>query len=112
MISSKRLGLFNPVNPATGNRKTSHFLIGDVSHLSPMNATTGLTVDIPTDLNDALADYLAKHPDWDLGRVLAAALSLFLLQNGDRDRRVSRVYLEALFHQPTAPETEEAQATT
>lgn len=66
-----------------------------------MNATTELTVTLPADLTEALSAYLAKHPDWDLSRILAAALSLFLLQNGDRDRRVSRVYLESLFRQPS-----------
>jgi predicted TPR repeat methyltransferase len=44
-------------------------------------------------------NYLQSHPDWDQTRVLTAALSLFLLQNGESDRRAARVYLETLFHQ-------------
>ncbi|MEH1851477.1 MAG: DUF2811 domain-containing protein [Nostoc sp.] len=41
--------------------------------------------------------YLEKHPDWDEHRLITAAISLFLLQNADGDRRVSQVYLETLF---------------
>ncbi|OYD86705.1 hypothetical protein CDG77_33530, partial [Nostoc sp. 'Peltigera membranacea cyanobiont' 213] len=37
------------------------------------------------------------HPDWDEHRLITAAISLFLLQNADGDRRVSQVYLETLF---------------
>ena len=44
-------------------------------------------------------NYLESHPDWDQNLVLTAALSLFLLQNGESDRRAARVYLETLFHQ-------------
>ncbi|MEO1186350.1 MAG: DUF2811 domain-containing protein, partial [Cyanobacteria bacterium J06636_27] len=49
-------------------------------------------------LHESLKNYLETHPDWDQDRVLTAALSLFLLQNGDSDRRAARVYLETLFH--------------
>ena len=52
---------------------------------------------IPEELQAALEDYLAQHPDWDEERVVTAAIALFLLQNGDGDRRASRVYLETLF---------------
>jgi hypothetical protein len=43
---------------------------------------------------------LDSHPDWDQDRVFTAALSLFLLQNGDCDRRAARVYLDSLFKHP------------
>ncbi|WP_193200389.1 DUF2811 domain-containing protein [Nostoc sp. MG11] len=63
-----------------------------------MNATVSILTEIPVTLDESLKDYLEKHPDWDAHRVLKAALSLFLLQHGDSDRRVAQVYLEALFH--------------
>ena len=63
-----------------------------------MNATVSITTEIPEELHESLKSYLETHPDWDQDRVFAAALSLFLLQNGNGDRRASRVYLETLFH--------------
>jgi len=63
-----------------------------------MHATVSILAEIPEDLHDSLKGYLETHPNWDQDRVFAAALSLFLLQNGDSDRRASRVYLETLFH--------------
>ncbi|CDN15894.1 MAG: DUF2811 domain-containing protein [Richelia sp.] len=63
-----------------------------------MNPTVSIFTEIPETLHESLNSYLAAHPDWDQNRVLTAALSLFLLQNGDSDRRAARVYLETLFH--------------
>ena len=65
-----------------------------------MTPTQPLIAEIPQVLQEALQDYLKQHPDWSQNRVLAAALALFLLQNGDGDRRASKVYLEALFRPP------------
>ncbi len=63
-----------------------------------MNATVSILTEIPEELHESLKSYLETHPDWDQDRVFAAALSLFLLQNGNGDRRAVRVYLETLFH--------------
>jgi hypothetical protein len=65
-----------------------------------MNATVSILAEIPEGLHDSLRMYLETHPDWDHDRVFAAALSLFLLQNGDSDRRAARVYLDTLFKHP------------
>jgi predicted TPR repeat methyltransferase len=64
-----------------------------------MNATVPIFTEIPETLKESLNSYLENHPDWDQNRVLTAALSLFLLQNGESDRKAARVYLETLFHQ-------------
>ncbi len=65
-----------------------------------MNAMVSILAEIPESLHDSLKTYLESHPDWDQDRVFAAALSLFLLQNGDCDRRAARVYLDTLFKHP------------
>lgn len=62
-----------------------------------MQTTVSILAEIPEPLHASLKDYLERHPDWDQDRVFSAALSLFLLQNGECDRRASRVYLETLF---------------
>lgn len=62
-----------------------------------MTTTVSILAEIPEELHTAITLYLESHPDWDQDRVFAAALSLFLLQNGDCDRRAARVYLNAVF---------------
>ena len=64
-----------------------------------MNTTVPILTEIPTILQESMNNYLESHPDWDQNRVLTAALSLFLLQNGESDPRAARVYFETLFHQ-------------
>jgi len=56
-----------------------------------------LMAEVPEDLHEALQAYLDNHPAWSQHRVFCAALSLFLMQNGYTDRRVNRIYLDALF---------------
>lgn len=63
-----------------------------------MKATVSILTEIPEELHQSLKGYLESHPDWDQDRVFSAALSLFLLQNSNGDRRAARVYLETLFH--------------
>ncbi|MGF1574619.1 MAG: DUF2811 domain-containing protein [Synechococcaceae cyanobacterium RM1_1_27] len=62
-----------------------------------MNPSVSILAEIPEELHDTLKGYLTQHPDWDQDRVFTAALSLFLLQNGDTDRRAARIYLNSLF---------------
>lgn len=73
-----------------------------------MNATVSILAEIPETLHESLTTYLETHPDWDQDRVFCAALSLFLLQNGEGGspeasrcyRQAARVYLETLFQYP------------
>lgn len=62
-----------------------------------MSTTMSILADIPEDLHDTLMSYLETHPDWDQDRILSAALSLFLMQYGQSDRRIAQVYLNSLF---------------
>jgi predicted TPR repeat methyltransferase len=64
-----------------------------------MSSTISLLTEIPESLHTALAQYLEEHPDWDHDRVLTAALSLFLMQNGKCHEGASRVYLATLFQE-------------
>lgn len=70
-----------------------------------MSTTVSILAEIPEELHETLKNYLESHPDWDQDRVFAAALSLFLLQNGGGSDRIAspnyrstaKVYLNALF---------------
>ncbi len=65
-----------------------------------MNTTISILAEIPEDLHAALTGYLEAHANWDHDSILAAALSLFLLQSGTSDRRAGQVYLETLYERP------------
>lgn len=73
-----------------------------------MNTSVSILAEIPEELHESLTNYLESHPTWDQDRVIAAALSLFLLQNEGNQthqfsqsyRACARVYLETLFQQP------------
>lgn len=83
-------------------------LRGTRTEVSRMNANISILAEIPEELHKSLKGYLDSHPDWDQDRVFAAALSLFLLQNGDNRtqeasknyHQAARVYLETLFQHP------------
>jgi hypothetical protein len=59
--------------------------------------SVNLLVEIPEELYQALQTHLERSPNWDQERLFTAAISLFLLQNGERDVNVSRLYLDSLF---------------
>lgn len=65
----------------------------------PMQLNVSVLAEIPEDLHNALNGFLETHPTWDQDRMYAAALSLFLLQNGQKegDQTPSRIYLDTLF---------------
>jgi hypothetical protein len=61
-----------------------------------MNSTVSLLAELPESLHTALKRYLDGHPEWDQDRAITAALSLFLMQNGN-ESNAARVYLDTLF---------------
>ena len=54
-----------------------------------MQTGVSILAEIPEDLYQSLERYLERYPDWDRERVFSAAISLFLLQNGESDRRAT-----------------------
>ena len=63
-----------------------------------MEQNIALSTELPESVFRALQAYLDEHPNASMDDVLATALSLFLLQNGQGDRReISRAYLDGLF---------------
>ncbi|MGK7944756.1 MAG: DUF2811 domain-containing protein [Microcystaceae cyanobacterium] len=72
-----------------------------------MKTSVSILAEIPEELHNSLTKYIEDHPNWDLERVFAIALSSFLLQSEDASsipssdhyRSCARVYLETLFHE-------------
>lgn len=65
--------------------------------MTAMASKISLSVEVPEELFEAMRDYVETHPSWSQHRVFCAALSLFLMQNGISDRRINRLYLDAVF---------------
>lgn len=65
----------------------------------PDHAPTYVSVvnEFPQDLYEAMAGYIASHPQWDQYRLLQAAVAGFLFQQGCQERAVARHYLDGLF---------------
>jgi len=59
--------------------------------------TVSLRAEVPEPLLVAMQDFIERHPNWDQYRLFQAALAGFLVQNGVRDRGVTRCYLANLF---------------
>ena len=59
--------------------------------------TVSLMVEIPETLHLSIQDYLDTHEMWSQERMMQAALSLFLLQNGVNQPHVNSLYLDSLF---------------
>jgi hypothetical protein len=56
-----------------------------------------LMAEVPAPLLEAMRHFIESHPHWDQYRLFQAALAGFLVQNGIRNRGVTRCYLANLF---------------
>lgn len=67
--------------------------------MTPVNTptTVSLLVEIPEDLHLSIQNYLDVHEKWSQERMMQAALSLFLLQNGVNQPHINSLYLDSLF---------------
>jgi hypothetical protein len=59
--------------------------------------TVSLRADVPEPLLQAMRQFIERHPNWDQYRLFQAALAGFLVQNGVKNRGVTRCYLANLF---------------
>jgi Protein of unknown function (DUF2811) len=51
----------------------------------------------PEDLFDAMAAFIASHPEWDQYRLIQSAVAGFLFQQGCKEQAVVQHYLNSLF---------------
>ena len=55
--------------------------------------TISFQTEIPKQIQQAMKVYIEKHPNWDQYRLLQAAISGFLIQNGISSRLITRLYV-------------------
>ena len=60
-------------------------------------SVVSLRADVPAELLASMQAFIERHPNWDQYRLVQAALAGFLVQNGSRNRDVTRCYLANLF---------------
>lgn len=83
-----------PVNLIDVRFMTS-FITSPAATTTPV--TVSLMIEIPEPLHQSVQDYLDTHELWSQERVMQAALSLFLMQNGMNKPDVNKLYLDSLF---------------
>ena len=59
--------------------------------------TISFQTEIPKHIQQAMKNYIEKHPNWDQYRLLQAALAGFLIQNGISSRLITRLYIGNMF---------------
>ncbi len=53
--------------------------------------------ELPVSLNEAMANFVERYPNWDQYRLIQAALAGFLVQNGVDSRKITRLYIGNMF---------------
>ena len=48
-------------------------------------------------VQQAMKDFIDKHPNWDQYRIIQAAIAGFLMQNGFHNRNLTRLYIGNMF---------------
>ena len=48
-------------------------------------------------LQQAMKEFIEKHPNWDQYRIIQAAIAGFLMQNGINNRNLTRLYIGNMF---------------
>ena len=72
-------------------------IVNVMTSVTTASSTVSLMVEIPEELHLSIQDYLTTHELWSQERMMQAALSLFLLQNGVNKPHVNSLYLDSLF---------------
>tara|TARA_Y100001968_G_scaffold314081_1_gene339019 strand:- start:155 stop:451 length:297 start_codon:yes stop_codon:yes gene_type:complete len=56
-----------------------------------------LHAQLPSALQESMTKFIEKHPNWDQYRLIQAAISGFLVQNGNESRDITRLYIGNMF---------------
>ena len=62
-----------------------------------LDSFVSFLAEVPEPLKEAMANFIDNHPNWDQYRLIQAALSGFLVQNGIDSRSINRIYCQNMF---------------
>jgi len=67
------------------------------SNLTVDDSLISFLAEIPPSIKEAMEAFIDDHPNWDQYRLIQAALSGFLIQNGVDSRPINRLYFQNMF---------------
>ncbi len=73
---------------------------GPSETLSPeqmADSVVSFHAELPLPLQQAMASFIERYPNWDQYRLVQAALAGFLVQNGVESREITRLYVGNMF---------------
>ncbi len=80
-----------------GTNKLSGPEILTTSIDNEVESLVSFLAEVPEPLKEAMATFIENHPNWDQYRLIQAALSGFLVQNGFDSRSINRIYCQNMF---------------
>lgn len=64
---------------------------------SMADSVVSFHAELPLPLQQAMASFIERYPNWDQYRLVQAALAGFLVQNGVESREITRLYVGNMF---------------
>lgn len=68
-----------------------------VSTEQMVDSVVSFHAELPLPLQQAMASFIERYPNWDQYRLVQAALAGFLVQNGVESREITRLYVGNMF---------------
>ena len=78
------------------NKKKTNFE-SNQGYLRQENEIISFKCELHHNLQNAMKDFIDKHPNWDQYRILQAAIAGFLMQKGFNNRDLTRLYVGNMF---------------
>ncbi len=72
-------------------------IIPETSKDNEEDSLVSFLAQVPEPIKEAMATFIESHPNWDQYRLIQAALSGFLVQNGIDSRSINRIYFQNMF---------------
>ena len=69
----------------------------EAKDLSIDDSLISFLAEVPPSIKEAMEAFIDDHPNWDQYRLIQAALSGFLIQNGVDSRSINRLYCQNMF---------------
>ena len=69
----------------------------ETSDLTIDDSLISFLAEVPPSIKEAMEAFIDDHPNWDQYRLIQAALSGFLIQNGVDSRSINRLYFQNMF---------------
>ena len=71
--------------------------VQEVSSEPMADSVVSFHAELPLPLQQAMASFIERYPNWDQYRLVQAALAGFLVQNGVESREITRLYVGNMF---------------